>query len=115
MTVTVLMLQALAGQSRAARSAPDQKSTRSHVSSRPDQVANPLETEHGVINEEGDSIDAVGRVCSAGGDERAHRACFSNAFLQDLPVQRFLVVEQCVHVDRFVKLSDAGINAYLPE
>ena len=48
-----------------------------------------------------------------GGDERAHRAGFGDAFFENLAVLRFLVIKQRVHVDRFVELADAGINSDL--
>ena len=44
-----------------------------------------------------------------------HRARFGDAFFENLPVLGFLVVEQRVHIDRFVILADAGIDADLPE
>ena len=51
----------------------------------------------------------------ARGDERAHRAGLGDAFLEDLSVLGFFVVEQGVHVDRLVKLADAGVDTHLAE
>ena len=54
-------------------------------------------------------------VSSAGCNERAHRSGFGDSFFENLPVLRFLVVEERVHVDGLVKLADAGIDANLAE
>jgi hypothetical protein len=53
----------------------------------------------------------VCRIGGARGDERRHRSCLGNAFLEDLPVLRFLVVQQRVHVDRLVLLPDVRVDA----
>ncbi len=113
MTVAVLVLQALASKRCAAGGASNQEAAGTHVGCGPDQVADALEAEHRVINEERYRVDSVIRVGGAGCNERAHRAGFGNAFLEDLSVLGFLVVEQRVHVDRLVKLADAGVNTDL--
>ena len=51
----------------------------------------------------------------AGGDERTHRSGLGDAFFENLPVLSLFVIEQRVHVDGFVVLSDAGIDSDLAE
>ena len=57
----------------------------------------------------------MSRVGRPGGDERRHRPGFGDAFLENLPVLRFLVIEERIHVDRLVLLADVGVDADLPE
>ena len=54
-------------------------------------------------------------VGSSGGDERADRAGFGDAFFQNLPVLGFLVIKERVHIDRLVELAHAGIDSDLAE
>src|SRR5579863_638963 len=114
-TVAVLVLQALAGKRSSASGASYQKAAGTHVGGGPDQVADALEAEHRVVNEEGNRVDSVIRIRRTSRDERAHRTSFGNAFLEDLSVFGFFVVEQSVHVDRLIKLADAGVNTHLAE
>ena len=86
MAVAVLVLEALAGQGGASGGAAQQEPAATHVAGRPDQVADPLEAEHRVIDEEGNHAQAVAGVGGAGGDERRHRAGLGDPLLQDLPV-----------------------------
>jgi len=50
----------------------DEESAASHVGSGPDQVADALESEHRVINEEGNRVDAVVRISGARRYKRTH-------------------------------------------
>src|SRR5581483_2697099 len=115
MAVAVLMLQALPGQSGAAGGATQEEAARAHVGACPDQVSNALETKHRVKDEKWNGIDGVGSVSGASSDEGRGRARFGDAFLQDLPVLGFLVVEQCVPVHRLIELPDVGVNAQRTE
>ena len=71
MAVAVLVLQAFAGQRGAAGRAAQQEPAAAHVAGRPDQVADPLEAEHRVVDEERDHADAVAgmRVPAAMNDD----------------------------------------------
>ena len=60
MAVAVLMLQAFAVQRRAPGGAAEQEAARLHVASRPGEVADALEAEHRVIDEERDHHPVVG-------------------------------------------------------
>src|SRR5581483_9522120 len=57
--VTILMLQALAGEGGTARGAANQETAATHVGGRPYQVSDSLEPEHRVINEERNGVDSV--------------------------------------------------------
>ena len=113
--VAILVLQPFTCQSGAPGRAADEESSAAHIGCRPDQVADTLEPEHRVIDEEGNRVDSVIRISSSRCDERAHRAGLGDAFFQDLPVFCFLVIKKRVHIDRLVVLSDAGINSNLAE
>jgi hypothetical protein len=60
--VAILVLQPFAVERRASGRAADQKSACPHVTSRPDQVADALEAEHGIEREERDHGHAVAGV-----------------------------------------------------
>ena len=92
---------------------PSRKPRRPRIGGRPDQVADALEAEHRVVDEERDRVDAVVGVGGAGGDERRQRARLGDPLFEDLPVLRLLVVEQGVHVDRLVLLADVRVDADL--
>src|ERR1700728_5413232 len=99
------MLQAFTGQSGPPSSSSDEKSAATHVGRAPDQIADALEAEHRVINEEGNRVDAVVGIGRARRDKRAHRAGFRTALLNNLSIFRFLVVEERVHLHRLAKFA----------
>ena len=59
MAVAVLVLEAFARERGASGSAAEEEAARAHVGGGPDEIGDALETEHGVINEEGNGVDAV--------------------------------------------------------
>ncbi len=113
--MSVLMLQAFAGQRGSSGSAANQESAAAHIGRSPDQVADALESEHGVVNKEGDGIDAVVGIGRARRDERAHRAGFGDSFFEDLSILRFLVIKERSHIHGLIKLPNAGVDADLAE
>src|SRR5712675_1806432 len=110
-TVAVLVLQAFAGKRGAPGGATEEETSRTHIGSGPDEVGDALKAEHRVINEERNSVDAVGGVSGARGDERGHGAGFGDSLFENLAVFGFLVVHQGVDVDRLIFLANAGIDA----
>ncbi len=91
----------------------EQKALRPDVARQPDQVADALGAEHRVINVKRNHLHAVGGVSRARRDERRHRAGLGDAFLQNLPVLRLVVIEQRLAVHRLVKLALGRVNADL--
>ena len=106
MALAVFVLQALAVERRAAGGAADQEAARTHVAGGPDEIADALEPEHRVEDEERDHLHAVRRVRRRGGDPRRHRAGFVDAFLQDLAGLVFAVPHQLIGVLRSVELTE---------
>src|SRR5262249_29771163 len=105
LAVAVLVLEPFAGERGAAGGSTEYEAARARVGRRPDQIANPLEAEHRIEDEERDGVDAVRRVGRAGRDERRDRAGLVDPFLENLAVRRFLVIQERVHVDRLVDLA----------
>src|SRR5439155_4482701 len=103
--VAVLMLQSLAGERRAAGGPAEEEAARPRIGSSPNEVADALETEHRIEDENRDRVDAVRRIRGPRGDERRHRARLGDAFLEDLAVGRLLVIEERVHVDGLIELA----------
>ncbi len=94
MAVSVLVLQAFAGQRGAARGASEQETFGAHVGGGPDEIGDALKAEHRVVDEKRNGVNAVRGVRGASGDERCHGAGLGNAFFEDLAVVGFLVVHQ---------------------
>src|SRR5215471_19848886 len=115
MAVPVLVLQTFASQRGTSSRTANQESATPHIGGRPDQVPNALEPEHRVIDEKGNRVDSVIRVGATRRNQRAHRSSFSDALFENLTVLRLFVIEQRVHVDRFIVLADARIDSHLPE
>ena len=108
--VAVGVLEALAGQGRAARGGTDQEAAGQLVGHRPDRVAGPLEAEHRVEDVERDHVLAVRRVRRAGGRRGGHRARLGDALVQHLALRRLLVGEQQLAVDRLVELAGRVVD-----
>ena len=113
--VTVLMLQAFAVERGAAGSCAQQKAFRPDVAREPEQIADALRAEHRVINVKRNHRHAVRGVARARRDKRRHRTGLGDAFLQNLPVLGFVIIEQRFPVHRLVKLALGRINADLAE
>ena len=113
--VTVLVLQALAVQRRAAGRTGHQEAAGADVAGQPGQVAHALQAEHRVVRVERDHHAVVRRVRCRRGDPRAHAARFVDAFLQDLARLVFAVVHHLVLVDRLVQLAFLAEDADLAE
>ena len=113
--VAVLMLQPFAGERRPPRRAAEQEPAAARVGGGPDEVADTLEAEHRVVDEKRDRVDAVDRVRGAGRDEGCERARLVDPLFENLAVGRLLVVQERIHIDGLVELSDVGVDADLPE
>src|SRR5690625_1602469 len=113
--VAVLVLQAFTVQGGAAGGRAEQEAAGHRISCRPDEVADPLEAEHRVVRVKRNGVHAVVGVGGAGSDERGSCSGFRDAFLEDLPVGGFLVVEEVFPVDGFVQLTRVRVDADLPE
>ena len=115
LAVAVAVLEPFALQRRATGGGGEQEPAAAHVAQRPDEIAEPVEPEHRVEDEERDHRLAPGGVGGGRGDQRCHRARFADALLEDLAVGRFLVAEQQVGVDGFVSLPGRGVDLRLAE
>ena len=82
--VTVLVLQALAVEGRASGGAAEQEAAGAAVGGGPDEVTDPLISEHRVVDVERDHLLVVRAVGRGRGDERGHRACLGDALFEDL-------------------------------
>ena len=87
------MLQAFAVQRGAAGSRAEQKALGPDVARQPEQIADALRTEHRVINVKRNHRHAVRGVARAGGDERRHRTGLGDAFLENLAVLGFVIID----------------------
>jgi hypothetical protein len=104
--VSILVLQTLAVQRRAARGSAAQEATAPRVAECPDLVAGALHAEHRVEDVEGQHLLAVGRVARACGGKRCHRPRLRDAFLEHLAVDRLAVRQEGLGVDRLVALAE---------
>src|SRR5207342_1373597 len=102
MAIAVLVLQAFPGESGASGSATKKESTSAHIGGGPDEIGDALKSEHRIVDEEWNGVDAVRGVGGASGDEGSHGAGFGDALFEDLSVFRFLVIEKRVDVDGLV-------------
>ena len=84
----VLVLQTLAAERRSARGRADQKAARPLVGSGPDEVADALEAEHRIEDEERQHRLVVHAVRRRRGDPRGERAGLIDAFFEQLAVLR---------------------------
>ena len=115
MAMAVFVLQALTIQRCSAGSAAQQETAAAHIACSPCQIANPLETKHGVENIEGQHGDAVGGIRRCRGNPIAHTTCFVNTLLQNLALLIFAVEHQLILVFWCVELAQLMPNAELTE
>ena len=113
--VTVLVLEALAVEGGATGGGADQEAAGLGVAGGVGEVADALESEHGVEDEEGDHGHFEGGVGHAAGDEGGHGAGLGDAFFEHLAVAGFFVEEQAVGIDGLVELAGGGVDAELAE
>src|SRR5206468_7565770 len=104
MPVAVLVLEALTVESRAAGGGADQEAAGAGVVGCPDEIADPLEAEHRIEDEEREHRLRPRRVGGAGGGEAGHRAGLGDALLEDLALLALAVGEQELGVDGLVAL-----------
>ena len=111
----VFVLQALARERGAAGGGTHQEAAGARVAAGPDEIPDALEAEARVENVERQHRYAVRAVAHRRGEPRRDRAGLGDAFLEDLAVLRFLVVEQFVAVFRIVELAHRRVDGDLPE
>src|ERR1700757_52309 len=115
MAMTVLMLKSLAIQSRTPGRGAQKKSLSFDIPRRPHQIADALESKHGIVKIEGHHVDPEVGIGGAGGNEGCHRPGLGDPFLKDLAVFFLVIVEQSFPIHWLVKLAFRRINADLPE
>ena len=113
--VAVLVLQPLAGQRGPPAVAPMRKPTGPGVGRRPDEVADPLESEHRIEGVERHHRYAPVGVAGGRRDPAGQRTGLGDALLQDLAVGVLGVGQQELVVDRLVELTERGVDLELPE
>ena len=104
-TVSVLMLQTFAHESGATGSCTHQESACARICGLPNQVANTLETKHGIEGVKRHHRYAACGVASTSSDETAHGACFGDAFFKNLALCRLCIRQQQVVINRLILLS----------
>src|ERR1039458_4980274 len=90
----------MAGMGGASGGAAAQEALAAGVAESPDHVAYALEAKHRIVDEERHHLQPVIDVRGAGGRERRHGAGLGDAFLENLAVLRFLVVEEHFRIVR---------------
>src|SRR5207245_10257480 len=111
----ILMRDAFKRKRRAASRGPQHTTPAAHIRSPPNQIANALETKHGVVNKERNSVNPMRCISGTSSDERRHRPGFGNTFLEQLAVGRFLVIDQGVTIDRLIQLAHVRVDTALAE
>ncbi len=113
--VAVFMLQTFTVQRGTTGGAADQEAARLLVARRPAQVADTLETEHGVVNVERDHRQVVGAVRRCRRQPGSACAQFVDAFLQDLAFLVFFIVGNQFAVLRGILLAVRAVDTNLTE
>src|SRR5690606_19416436 len=115
MAMAVAVLQPFAIQCCPPGSAAQQEAACLHVAGGPGQIANPLESEHRVIDVKRNHDAVVTGVRRSRSNPGAERTGLVDALLQQLTVARLFVVHDLVLVDRYVLLTFGCVNADLAE
>src|SRR2546429_5202928 len=113
--MAVLVLEPFPGECGTTSRGAQQKTAAAHIRRRPNQIANALETKHGVVNEERNRIDPMGGIGGTGSDERRHRPGFGNPLLEELAVGGLLIIDQGVSINRLVPFANLRMHAPLPQ
>src|SRR3546814_5541731 len=109
--MAVFVLQAFAVERGTASGRAEQEPACTLIASRPAQIADALEAEHRIEDEEWQQRLAVVGVAGCGGHPRRHRTGFGDAFFENLALDVFLVERELVGIFRFVLLTDDRIDA----
>ena len=115
MAVAIFVLQPLAFEGGAPSCTADEEAAGLDVARRPGQIADTLETEHGVIDVERHHLDAVIAIRSSRSDPGGHGTGLGDALFQDLSGFVFLIEHQLVGVGRLVELAHRGVDTDLAE
>mmetsp|Transcript_111216 Transcript_111216/g.354233 ORF Transcript_111216/g.354233 Transcript_111216/m.354233 type:complete len:941 (-) Transcript_111216:544-3366(-) len=113
--VAVLVLQTFAVERGPAGRGAQEEAPGAGIRGLPDEVADALEAEHRVVDEERKHGAALGGVRCAAGNPSAQRTGLRDAFLQDLTIRGLGVLHQNVVVHRCVVLAEGGVNLELVE
>src|SRR4051812_16673648 len=113
--MAVLVLKAFAVECGAARGGTHEKAASAAVAKGPDEIADALETEHGIEDEERDHGLTPCRVRGSGCGERTHGAGLGDAFFEDLALLTLRVAEEKLGVDRLVALPEGRVDLDLFE
>ena len=111
----VLVLQAFAVQRGTPGGPAQHKATRAAVTGGPGQIADPLEPEHRIVDEERDHRHAVVGIGGRRRDPVGHGAGFVDAFLQHLTVDAFLVEHHLVGIFGGIVLALRIVDPDRPE
>ena len=107
------MLQSLTGKRGAPGGASHQESASLAVAGGPDEIADPLESEHRVVDVKRHHAHAVICIRRGRGDPRTHAARLIDALFENLPLLVFAIKHELIRVLRRVELANRGINANL--
>ena len=113
--VTILVLQTLAIERGSACRATQQETACTHVSRSPGQVADALQTEHGVVDVERDHDPVVGGIAGRSRNPGTHATGLVDPLLKNLALDVLAVVHHLIAVHRLVLLGLDGIDTDLTE
>src|SRR3989338_2741626 len=106
MTMAILMLQSLTCQGCSPSGSAQQKATRLHITRRPGQITNTLESEHGVINIKRNHWQLIGTIGSCSGHPGTKSPGFIDTLFENLSIFGFAIVHNLLAVDWGIELSN---------